>query len=95
MNNETTISKLLNGVNYGLNIANKAVPIYNQAKPLVKKGIDTYNSIKNSNNSISKYIKLFKLKNVIKNDMSKSTVNNSFKQNEANIKNTNNPTFFI
>ena len=94
MNEETTLSKILNSVNYGLNVANRALPIYNQAKPLVKKGIDTYNNLKNTKPNIEKYFKLLKLKNNIKKDFSNSTQNNS-KLNKNTYNNANNPTFFI
>ena len=46
MNEESGITRILNGITHTLNIANKAIPVYTQAKPLVKKGIDTYNNIK-------------------------------------------------
>ena len=97
MNEENGITKILSGINHTLNIANKAIPVYTQAKPLVKKGIDTYNNIKNNNTSISNLIKLNKIKNQIKKDM--NTKNISIpdfisKQNTKN-NNINNPKFFI
>ena len=88
---ENAISKILKGINHSLNIANKAIPVYNQAKPLVKKGIDTYNNIK-SNNTILNTMKLLKVKNQIKKDMKTNIPNFVTKKN---YNNTNNPNFFI
>ena len=45
-NEETTFTRILRSVNHTLNVVNKAIPVYTQAKPLVKKGINTYNNIK-------------------------------------------------
>ena len=94
---ETTLDKLLNGINHTLNIANKALPVYNQAKPLVKKGFDTYNNIKTNGNNITNMVKLLKVKNQIKKDMNKKNLSipNFHFKNKQNYNNINNPKFFI
>ena len=96
--NPTTLSRILYGINHTLNIANKALPVYVQAKPLVKKGYDTYNNLKNNKDSFKNTIKLLKVKNQIKKDMAKpipiSNINITSKK-KNNYSNTNNPKFFI
>ena len=95
MNEENGITKILSGINHTLNIANKAIPVYTQAKPLVKKGIDTYNNIKNNNTSISNLIKLNKVKNQIKKDMINKNIPNFISKQNTKNNNINNPKFFI
>ena len=96
--NPTTLSRILYGINHTLNIANKALPVYVQAKPLVKKGYDTYNNLKNNKDSFKNTIKLLKVKNQIKKDMAKpipiSNIN-IISKTKSNYSNTNNPKFFI
>ena len=87
--------KILSGINHTLNIADKAIPVYTQAKPLVKKGIDTYNNIKNKNTSISNLIKLNKIKNQIKKDMINKNIPDFISKQNAKNNNINNPKFFI
>ena len=95
MNYENTnLTKILNGINHTLNIANKAIPVYNQAKPLVKKGIDTYSNIKNNNIKLSNIFKLMKIKNQVKKDMNTNVTIPNFKTKNT-FSNTNNPKFFI
>lgn len=99
MNNSgTSLSKILNGINSTLNIANKAIPIYQQTKPMIKTVKQTYNTIKNNKNDLSNMIKLMKVKNAIKKDMTNKnevvsqptkTISNS------TYSNINNPKFFI
>ena len=93
MNEESGITKILNGITHTLNIANKAIPVYTQAKPLVKKGIDTYNNIKTNKTNISNLIKLNKVKNQIKKDMNSKSIPTFISKHKDNK--TNNPTFFI
>ena len=96
--NPNTLSKILYGINHTLNIANKAIPVYAQAKPLVKKGYDTYNNIKNNKNNLSNTIKLLKIKNQIKKDMSNKipiTNINITSKSKSKYSNTNIPKFFI
>lgn len=97
MNNSSGLSKILSGINTTLNIANKVVPIYNQAKPLVTNINKTYKTLKNTSKELPQLIKLMKVKNQIKKDMNtKSTsFKHSLKSNSNNYSNTNNPTFFI
>lgn len=97
MNNSNGLSKILNGINTTLNIANKAIPIYNQAKPLVTNINKTYKTFKKTSKDIPQIIKLMKVKNKIKKDM--TTKPSSFKPaqkiNTNSYSNLNNPTFFI
>ena len=95
MNEENGITKILSGINHTLNIANKAIPVYTQAKPLVKKGIDTYNNIKNNKTNISNLIKLNKVKNQIKKDMINKNIPNFISKTNKEKINVNNPKFFI
>ena len=94
MKEEFGINKLLSGINHTLNIVNKAVPVYTQAKPLVKKGIDTYNNIKNKNAKIKDLITLNNIKNQIKKDMNNNKIAFVSKKSKL-INNINNPKFFI
>ena len=81
--NNNTLFKLLNGIKYSLNIANRAIPIYTEAKPLLKKGIDTYNNIKNNKT----FNTLFKTKKI---QIGKKDYNST-----KYISKDNNPKFFI
>ena len=103
MNNDpTTLTKILSSINNTLNIANKAMPLYKEAKPILKTINNTYKNIKTNKNDLSSIIKLMKLKNTIKNDMNQHQ-NNMLpisNNNQKTITNTtysniNNPTFFI
>ena len=97
-NSSTSLSKILNGINSTLNIANKAIPIYQQTKPMIKTVKQTYNTIKNNKNDLSNMIKLMKVKNAIKKDMSNKTnvIQQPTKQTtNSTYSNINNPKFFI
>ena len=100
MNNDpTTLTKILSSINNTLNIANKAMPLYKEAKPIFKTINNTYKNIKTNKTDLSSMIKLMKLKNTIKKDMSNNSI--SIPDDIPNIitKDTynsiNNPTFFI
>ena len=99
MNNSgTSLSKILNGINSTLNIANKAIPIYQQTKPMIKTVKQTYKTIKNSKTDISKMMKMMKIKNAIKKDMNNTSLTipkSTMTPSTSNYKNTNNPTFFL
>ncbi len=100
MNNSgTSLSKILNGINSTLNIANKAIPLYQQTKPMIQSVKQTYNTIKNNKNDFSNMIKLMKIKNAIKKDMSNSLTTNTPSINKkiknSTYSNINNPKFFI
>lgn len=97
MNNSSGLSKILSGINTTLNIANKVVPIYNQAKPLVTNINKTYKTFKNTSKDIPQLIKLMKVKNQIKKDMNTKPISfkTSLKSNSNTYSNINNPTFFI
>ena len=92
MNNTTTLTKFLNGINSTLNIMNKAVPLYKEVSPMIKNFNKTYKNIKNGKNELSNTIKLLKLKNKIKKDF-----NNEYEPKTISKKNTNinSPQFFI
>ena len=90
MNETSTLSKILKGINTTLNIANKAMPIYKEAKPILNTIKNTYSNLKNNKNDINKMIKLLKLKNQLKQD---TKINNIIKT--QNNKTINNPNFFI
>lgn len=92
MNNSYNLTKILNGINSTLNIANKAIPIYNQAKPLVSNLNKTYKTLKNNSKDIPQLIKLMKVKKQIKQDMNNTPVTTP---KARNYYNTNNPKFFI
>ena len=97
-NSSTSLSKILNGINSTLNIANKAIPLYQQTKPMIKTVKHTYNTLKNNKIDLSNMIKLIKVKNAIKKDM---TNKNEVIQQPTKIitnstySNINNPKFFI
>ena len=97
-NNPTTLTKILNGINNTLNIANKVVPLYKEAKPIFNTVTTTYKTLKENGKDIPKLIKLMKIKNELKKDMNFST-NNTLIENKLITNNTynnsNNPTFFI
>lgn len=97
-NNPTTLTKILNGINNTLNIANKVVPLYKEAKPIFNTVTTTYKTIKENGKDIPKLIKLMKVKNELKKDININS-NNSLKDNKLITNNfynnTNNPTFFV
>ena len=96
MNNESTLTKFLNGINHSLNIANKAIPVYNQAKPLIKNVHNTYHNIKNNKDYLKNIIKLNKVKKQIKKDMNDTqSTPNFISKNKIKYNNINNPKFFI
>lgn len=95
MNNSTGLSKILSGINTTLNIANKVVPIYNQAKPLVTNINKTYKTFKNTSKDIPQLIKLMKVKKQIKKDMSNNISLPKTNTNTKNYSTINNPTFFV
>lgn len=95
-NNPGTITKILNGVNNTLNIANKVVPLYKEAKPMFDTVSKTFKTLKQNGNDIKKVIKLMNLKN----EIVKNTNNNTISKETKLIKkdtynNINNPKFFI
>ena len=45
-NNSSTITKVLNSINNTLNIANKVMPIYKEAKPMISTVSNTYKTLK-------------------------------------------------
>lgn len=81
------IGNILNKINQGLTLANKAIPLYNQALPIIK------------NLNISSFLSKVSKQN--ENIISKSEINNennkTIKENiksKTNIINNNNPVFF-
>ena len=100
MNNDpTTLTKILSSINNTLNIANKAMPLYKEAKPIFKTINNTYKNIKTNKTDLSSMIKLMKLKNTIKKDMSNNSISIQDDIHNTITKDTynsiNNPTFFI
>lgn len=79
MNNTQTISKILSGISKSLDIANKFLPIYSDAKPLFKNAHNIYNLFKNKSNDEKIQ------QTIIKHDQKKGTIKNI----------SNNPQFFI
>lgn len=97
-NNPGTFNKILNSINSTLNIANKVVPIYKEAKPIINTVTSTYKKVKDNGNDIKKVIKLMKFKNEIKKEQNINTNNfqNTYNQTiTTNNSNINNPKFFI
>lgn len=94
-NNPGTLSKILNGINSSLSIANKVMPIYKEAKPIINTVSSTYKKIKDNGKEIPKLIKLMKLKNEIKKDINITPVNNNIIKTNSSYSNINNPKFFI
>lgn len=93
MNNSfSSFSKILNGINSTLNIVNKAVPLYKEVSPMISTVNKTYKNIKNNKTNISNTIKLLKLKNTIKKDI---TPKINTQPNNKIQNNINNPKFFI
>lgn len=105
MNNSgTSLSKILNGINSTLNIANKAIPLYQQTKPMIKTVTQTYKNLKNNKNDLNNLIKIIRVKNAIKKDMNQQqnqnnnlplSNNNSKTITNTTYSNINNPKFFI
>lgn len=99
MNESSSLTKILSGINNSLNIANKVVPLYKEAKPILNSINKTYKNIKTNKTDLSSMIKLMKLKNTIKKDMnntSQNIINNTPTTiTKDSYKNINNPTFFI
>ena len=95
-NNPRIITNVLNGINSTLNIVNKAIPIYKEAKPIINTVTKTYKKVKDNGKNIKKVIKLMKLKNEIKKDISTNNRENTFVQPKPiTNSNINNPKFFI
>ena len=99
MNESSSLTKILSGINNSLNIANKVVPLYKEAKPILSSINKTYKNIKTNKTDLSSMIKLMKLKNTIKKDMNNASQNISNTTHTTitkdTYKNINNPTFFI
>ena len=95
-NNPTTLSRILNGINTSLNIANKVMPIYKEAKPIITTVGNTYKNLKNNKNDLTNIIKIIKANNTIKKKFN-NTTNINIKRTKLNktYSNNNNPTFFI
>ena len=93
-NGEGTLFRFLNGVSRTLTIANKAIPVYNQAKPIIKSMNNTYKNFKNNKDNLSNMIKLMRVKNQINKDMNKSIQPPNI-TTRTNISNINNPKFFL
>ena len=57
--NKLSLSSFLNGISNVLNIANKAIPVYNEVKPIIKNIYSFKNKIRslNINNIFQKEIK--------------------------------------
>ena len=95
-NNPTTLNTILNGISSTLNIANKVMPIYKEAKPLIQTVTKTYKNIKDNKNNLSNAIKLMKVKNTIKKEINNNLPTSDIKLINSNVyNNKNNPTFFI
>lgn len=94
-NNPATLSKILTGINNTLNIANKVMPLYKEAKPLVQTVTKTYKNIKNNKNDLSNIIKLVKANNIIKKEENNSSYNKTKLIKSDSYNKSNNPTFFI
>lgn len=98
MNNDpTSLTKLLNGINNTLNIANKVMPIYKEAKPIFQTVNKTYKNLKNNKNELSNIIKLIKANNIIKKETNheKTFIAEKKLISKENYSNINNPKFFI
>ena len=96
MNNNTGIlNNVLKGINSTLNIANKAIPIYKEAKPIINTFTSTYKKIKDNKNEIPNLIKFMKIKNELKKDISTDNIQNKFNLQKTTNSNINNPKFFI
>ena len=87
-NNSNILSKVLTGINSSLNIANKVVPIYKQAKPLINGVSKTYKNFKNNKNDLKNILKVL---NNTKSIDKEKVIDNNVKISS----NINNPTFFI
>ena len=94
-NTPNTFTKILNGINTTLNFANRALPLYQQSKPLIKTVKDSYNNFKKNKDTIGNIIKLMKANKVVKNE-DKVIENTTIKTyTNSNNNHVNNPTFFI
>ncbi len=96
-NTPTTFTKILNGISTTLNFANRALPLYQESKPLIKTVKDTYKNIKKNKDTLGNLIKIMKANKTIQkeNNIQVKNINidnsNTFKSKQ----NINNPTFFI
>lgn len=91
-NNPGIFNGVLKGISSTLNIANKVIPIYKEAKPIFNTVTSTYKKVKDNGNDIKKVMKLMKLKNEIKKEQNIKIENN---KNSNTYSNINNPKFFI
>ncbi len=84
------LGSVLTGISKTLNIANKAIPIYKQVKPMISNIGPVFKMVKGLTSSPKKTstssIRKISTKNPIK--------NNTIKQNSS-FNNTNNPVFFL
>lgn len=94
-NNPGILTNILNGINGTLNIVNKAIPIYKEAKPIINTVTTTYKKVKDNGNDLKKVIKLMKLKNEIKKDSINNKQNTLIQTKPITNSNINNPKFFI
>ena len=81
------LGSILNGLSRGLSVANRAIPLYQEAKPMFKYAKNAFVTVKTFMNSDNKE--------------KVNKVNNNSKEKTSNIKNTvndtngNGPKFFI
>lgn len=94
-NNPGTLNKVLSGINNTLTIANKALPIIKETKPLMNNVSKTYQTFKNSGKDFQKMMKLIKVKNQIKKDINEQLSKTPSIKFLSTYSNTNNPKFFI
>jgi len=94
-NNPSMVNKILNGISSSLNIVNKVVPIYKEAKPLINSVSSSYKKIRTSGKDINQVIKFMKLKNIIKKDIGTNNNENTFNLPKTTNQTINNPKFFI
>lgn len=82
----TTFSSILGGTQKVLNVANQAIPLIQQVKPMVGNA-----------KTMFKVMNEFKKTDIPNSSNNKSNVNNTSNEISENdvISNTNNPTFFI
>ena len=94
-NNPSIFTNVLNGINSTLNIVNKAIPIYKEAKPIINTVTSTYKKVKDNGNDLKKVIKLMKLKKEINKDINTNNTQSIFNMQKTTNHNINNPKFFI
>lgn len=90
LNNPFSIGKIVGGLSKTLNVANQLIPLYKEAKPMIKNAKNAFNLIKEFGNTTTNTVLINKEKNITPFKEKLELV----KENKINY-NKKGPTFFL